>query len=330
MSFGAQHSPHVILNIAQRSEESIVPHDQFPPSPLSSRMRGPIPLPSTPVHVSGETSPAIPCSRECGDPSPSRQPPSTFRAKPHPLSRALANAGTHPPPVNPRPRFGAKYSPACHSERSSPRMSFWTYRSGVPNLTSRPRFGRNLTRYPVALANAGTHPPPVNPRPRFGRNLTRYPVLSRMRGPIPLPSTPVHVSGETSPALPCSRECGDPSPSRQPPSTFRAKPHPPSRVLANAGTHPPPVNPRPPRPILPRLRCPRECGDPSSLARPTLPSPHCRKFPVPATIILRKPMHLNKSANFSTPEDDPLARLFSKRISMPRPVILRHELIPNR
>ena len=55
MSFRAQHSPHVILNIAQRSEESIVPHDQSssvsvvlanagtPPSLLPSFRRRPKP-----------------------------------------------------------------------------------------------------------------------------------------------------------------------------------------------------------------------------------------------------------------------------------------------
>ena len=95
MSFRAQRTPHVILNVAKRSEESIAPHNQPRLSlPVSSRMRGPTPLPP----------------------------------------RVLAKAGTHPSPspTTPPRRGGSRTArpqraphvilssahPTCHSERS--------------------------------------------------------------------------------------------------------------------------------------------------------------------------------------------------------------------
>ena len=139
---------------------------------------------------------------------------------------------------------------------------------------------------PRVLAKAGTHPPPSFP-------------LCPRRGPIPHSVIP--------PPL-CPRGGGDPSPSvipppvssrRRGPIPFRHSPlsspherrgpipfrHSPSRVLAKAGTHPPPLFP------------PREGGDPSPSVVPPY-SPLLPQSPLISPTFTKKRIRISKSVNF--------------------------------
>ena len=178
----------------------------------------------------------------------------------HPLrcspSRVLAKAGTHPLSLFP---------PTCHSERSRgispPGLA--------PPLLPSSHCLNSLSPATIPPWKYSLPLPPL-PCPREGGNPSPSVV------PLPCPREGGDPSHSLS-LLPCPRESGDPSPSVIPPpvSSRRRGPiplrHSPSRVLAKAGTHPPPSFPLP---------CPRGGGDPSPSVIPP-PVSSRRRGPIP-------------------------------------------------
>ena len=194
------------------------------PLPLSSRMRGPIPLPGSqlvgavsepPVPFPSlitrrsQLSTAEPRNLVVVAPLPSRAPPVV-----------LADAGTHPPARQPagrggsrtarplslsnHPSFPAKHSRVeesrCRSTPSLPRLSRCPRGCGDPSpcpsfQRPTPSTGGSRTARPLPLSNH-----PSFPAKHSGVEESRcrstplppapLPLSSRMRGPIPLPVIP--------------------------------------------------------------------------------------------------------------------------------------------
>ena len=115
--------PHVILNVAKRSEESIAPHNQPRLShPVSSRRRGPIPLPLFP--------PTCHCEHREAEPRnlaalraqfchlPIAQNPPLLLTCPHEQNNHT------PPPSSPSRMGGSPTSATCgHIPHPSPQFS---------------------------------------------------------------------------------------------------------------------------------------------------------------------------------------------------------------
>ena len=187
-------SPAQRLLLGSRGRQSIFRPSSLPllpsPFPLSSRMRGPIPVPRT--EPPGKTGTTIHLSSQL---------PSVTPATP---SIVLADAGTHPP------------QRACPREDGDDNPSFvpapFRYSIVLADAGTHP--------HPPQRASGDDNPSFV-PAPFHSRP------LSRMRGPIPVPrkepalgktGTTIHLSSQLPsdllPHLPhCPRGCGDPSPS---------------------------------------------------------------------------------------------------------------------
>ena len=212
------------------------------PPPVSSQMRGPIRPSSVGAHLVGVF--PLPCPHGCGDPS------------------RLSSVGAHLVGAFPLPCPRGCGDPSRLLPQGS---TLWAPSpSRVPRGCGDPSRllpqGRTLWVLSPSrvLADAGTHPA------FFRRGVPcgclPPPVSSRMRGPIPPSSAGAHLVGAF--PFPCPRRCGDPSRLLPQGSTLWVPS--PSRVLADAGTHPaffrrgvpcgrlpPPVSSRTRRPIPP-------------------------------------------------------------------------------
>ena len=195
------------------------------PHPLSSRMRGPIPVP-----------PRRTCPHEdgCGNPRP----------------HLRKNGGNPPLPLFPFPLQGGKVRMGVHPPVSShrepaPVKSGGTHPSPQPQRgPAHPPSSLSPFRFSRGCRNP-SHPPPATP----SFLPLPHPLSSRMRGPIPVPPRSAHLR----------KNGGNPPPPLSlPPSggKVRMGVHPPvssHRELApvkSGGTHS----------LIP---CPRGCGDPS-------------------------------------------------------------------
>ena len=189
------------------------PHERRIPSsspPLSSRMRGPIFVPSVVLAYAGTHLHPLSCPRVCGDPS-SPTPSVTSTPVGASLVGARPVLPTHPPPLSSRMR-GPIFVPS------------------------------------VVLAYAGTHLHPLSCPHERGIPSSPHPLSSRMRGPIFVPSVVLAYAGTHLRPLSCPREGGDPS---SPPLLSSRMQEPifaPSLVLAYAGTHLPLPPQSPPLP----------------------------------------------------------------------------------
>ena len=227
MSVGAVAGPLPLSNHPSFPAKHSRARHPLPPAPLplSSRMRGPIPLPVIPAPPVGavreppvpfpslttrhsQLSTAEPRNLVVVAPPPSRAPPVV-----------LADAGTHPPARHSSAplRVGAVREPPV------PFPSLTTRHSQLSTAES-----RNLVVVapppsrapPVVLADAGTHPPARHSSAPLRVGAVREP-------PVPFPSLTTRHS-QLSTAEPRNLVVVAPPPSRAPPV-----------VLADAGTHPP-------------------------------------------------------------------------------------------
>ena len=161
------------------------PHERGIPSsspPLSSRMRGPIFVPSVVLAYAGTHLRPLSCPRVCGDPSSSHPLSSRMQEPIFTPSVVLAYAGTHIRPIRCPRECGNPFSPPLLSSRMR-----------------EPIFAPSLV-----LAKAGTHLRPLSCPRVCGDPSSPHPLSSRMREPIFTPSLVLAYAGTHLPLPPQS------------------------------------------------------------------------------------------------------------------------------